>query len=267
MTMTSFYVEVDRGGQRDKKTEVKVVGLAASPALLFAMAQQPQGSFVDELSEPRYDAEHFYARIMLHHSRHQQGNFHYHQPKDYKVHRVSIVKQYLWLQHETLIFEIHHNLPPLNFHHPPFYIRIDRSADHADKSRAFDRVICSPIIPVLPRAKTLWGLLITINDDLNTNRFDLVCLAALLHATRRIVPDYTLFGHNCFWHTSATRQVIQEHILAGQEVVVVEDPRRQWCCFRRHRCLGRHMGIPTDIQIQNIHNSYVESLAIEGIQV
>jgi hypothetical protein len=134
MTMTSFYVEVDWGGQQDKKTEAKVVGLAASPALLFAMAQQPQGSFVDALSERRYAVEDFYAHITLHRAHHQQGNIHYHQPEDYKVHQVSIVKQYLWIQHETLIFEIHHNPLPLNFPHPPFYICVDRSADHADKS-------------------------------------------------------------------------------------------------------------------------------------
>jgi len=31
MTMTSFYIEVDRWGRRDKKAEAKVVELAASP--------------------------------------------------------------------------------------------------------------------------------------------------------------------------------------------------------------------------------------------
>lgn len=261
MTMTSFYVEVDRGGQRDKKAEAKVVGLA----LLFAMAQQPQASFVDALSEPPFgvEAELFYERIMLHRARHQQGNIRFHRPEDYKVHRVTIVKRSIWIQLETLIFEIHHNPPPPDLPHPPFYIRVDRSAWPFDKSRAFDRVICSPIIPVLPCTKIFWSLLVTINHNLNANTFDVVRLAALLHATRRVAPDYSISGHNCFWHTSATRRVIEEHILARWGV---EDPR-QGCCFRLHRCLGCRMGIPTDPEVQNIHNLYVELLEIEGIQV
>jgi hypothetical protein len=73
MTMTSFYVEVDRrAGQRDKKAEAKVVGLAASPTLLFATAQQPQGTFGEALSAARpYSVVCFHAFINMHHARNQ----------------------------------------------------------------------------------------------------------------------------------------------------------------------------------------------------
>ncbi len=180
--MTSFYVEVDRwGGWRDKKAEAKVVGLAASSALLFATAQQPQGPFVDVLSAECHSVKQFFSIMNHHHSRHQQGIPNHHQPEDYKVHWVSILKRYVWIQDETLVFEICHNLP-VGIPHPQFDICVDRSADHSDKSLAFDRITCSPMIPVPPRSTTLWSLRISVNN-MNQNPFNLLRLAALLCAT------------------------------------------------------------------------------------
>jgi len=267
-TMTSFYVEVDRwGGRRDKKAEQKVLArLLATPTLLFAMAEHAQ-SFVDALSAvPFYTVEHFHELVGNHHSRHQQGNPNYHQPEDYKVHRVRILKRFFFIQHETLLFEVHHNPPPGDAAHPTFYICVDRAADRDNKRLAFDRVTSSPLIPDPNHTRTLWTLQVTNDNDLDGNPFNLMRLAALLCAAFRVAPNYAIFGHNCFWHTSAIERTIRDHVLPGHPPAV-EDLEHQPWYFRRHRCLGHHMGIPTDADITDINTQYEELLEIDGIQV
>jgi hypothetical protein len=279
MAMT-FYVEVDRRG--DWRVDTKIVGLAASPALLFAMAQQPQVAFVDVLSAEHNSVRQFHAIIDVHSSRHHQGNPLYHQPEAYTVRKVMIIKRFFWIQHETIVFEIRRNLPlplPANVLNPPFYIRVDRSPNRLNKSLAFDRVICLTEMPNLPYTRTLWTLQVN-----NHNLFNLLHLAALLYATFDIAPDYRPSGHNCFWHTSALERVIRERILAGQPAIIdeppalidepptlideppalqfiIDEPEALQCpLFRRHACLGCHVGIPTNIEIENINIRYLQLL-------
>ena len=254
--MTSFYIEVARWGVQE--ADKRVVGLAASPV---TMAQQPQVSLVNILSAIQYSVHHFHDMVMLHRLHHQQGNPNFDQPEDYVVREVTINKRFLWIQHETVVFQIRQNLHPND---PPFYLCVDRFADHSTNPLAFDRIVYLPERPILLRTRTIWTL------AFNNNTFNLCHLAALLRATHDIGPNYRLSGHNCFWHTSATVRLIQEHILAGQAelIEVVEPPARHWqrFWFRRHACFGRRIGIPTDAEIDDIHHRYQELLAQQWIQ-
>ncbi|KAF8696510.1 hypothetical protein AX14_001555 [Amanita brunnescens Koide BX004] len=202
----------------------------------------------------------------MHHARHQEGNPNFHQPGDYKDHRVSILKRHFWIQHDTLVFEICHNPPLPGFTHPPFYICVDRSADRYNKSLAFDGVACSPMIPDPPHTTTLWSLQVTVNNNLNNN--PLLNLAALLLATFRVAPEHTLFHYDCFWHASAIERAIQEKVLTNQQgPAIVENLQVQWRFFQLHRCLGRVIWTPTEDEINDIGAQYVQLLEDHGIQV
>lgn len=252
-----------------KKDEAMVIGLTAffpNPNTLChkLMAQaveaaqpiaQPQ-SLANELST--IDNVRLFAETIY--TLHEGGFPEEIRPREYQVHEISIIKRYLFVQHEALVVEIRHAPPgtPDNPNpepaEPPFFILIDRtifcsSMSSGDSSN--DRVICSQQRPSPYLSTRIWGLRPAVgHQNLGIN---VVQLAIALRSTVEYAPHYNALDKNCFWFTYVSTTLIQRHILMAHTFVIDIDEK---CLFHCSKLFIFRIGVATLEDIAAILQRY-----------
>ncbi|KAF8346898.1 hypothetical protein F5887DRAFT_66185 [Amanita rubescens] len=120
-------------------------------------------------------------------------------PQEYWIHEISIVKRYLFIQHEALIVEIRHILPPGSTmeQERDFFILVDRTIFGSSMSSGTsnDRIICSHVTPEPYWSTTIWRLgPIVPGQNIQMNMVQLACV---LSSVSDYAPHYNAFQENC----------------------------------------------------------------------
>lgn len=245
--------------EADKKV---VVGLT-NPAYCFSstmaeVLEVPQ-TFYATLSQ--YVTVREFATVVLEHhanANKQLGHIGFFRPTDYQVHRIHIIKEYLLVQHEALVVEIHHIPPGGENAELAFFVRIDRNINTGIsaifRKLSIDWTTCSHEIQPSFYA-TLWELG-------PGNGLNLLQLAVLLRSVSNLAGGYSIKRHNCFWFTCVVREILQDHDLFPNHQVGI--PTAPWLFYRLGACLGVRLGIPTANEIQQVRNRYTAYLAQIG---
>ncbi len=244
--------------EEDKK--VQVVALTNSPYRFSpTMAEVPEvpQTFYATLSQ-QMTVQALAAVVLEHSHANQLGHVGHFQPTDYQVHRIYVIKQYLLVQHEALVAEIHHIPPGGENAEPAFFVRIDQNIDTGIstifRKLSIDRTTCSHERQPSFYA-TLWEL--DPGNDLNLLR-----LAVLLRFVSNLAGRYSIKRHNCFWFACVVREILQDHALFPNHQVDI--PTASWPLYRLGACLGVRLGIPTANEIQWVRNRYIAYFAQIG---
>jgi hypothetical protein len=139
------------------------------------------------------------------------------QPQEYRVHEISIVKQYLFIQHEALVVEICHapNPEPAE---PTFFILIDCTTFCSSMSSG---------APQMTWSARIWGLRpAASHQNLGMN---IVQLAIALRSAVEYAPHYNTLKQNCFWLMYASTTLIQRHILPPNTFIIDNNEKCLFC--------------------------------------
>ena len=218
------------GGLPAVKKEV-VVGVVDT--LLPYPISSPAETFFNALSACR-STKYLFSVIREHYlgSRHPNNAqspyaFHYHNPTEYHITEVVVLKRRFVIQHEGFVFRVHHQ--PLAGHgpaEPDFLICVDRNIDSTPPRSIFsfhkvaiDRVNCSVAHPMALqgtfRRPMVWRM---DQDDNYVFNLDLLQVGVLLQAiiTPNPNPPYHALRVNCFSHSRVIRTVLR-YIIQGQQ--------------------------------------------------
>jgi len=185
-------------------------------------------------------------------------------PQEYWIDEISIVKRYLFIQHEALVVEIRHILP---LHSTAqlersFFILIDRTIFGSSMSSGLsnDRIICSHVAPQPYWSTTIWQLRPTVPGQ--HIQMNLVQLACVLSSVSDYAPHYNAFRENCFWFVYWTTRVIRLILANDNETAVLEQANR-WrnILFRRGKMFLFRVGAAMSQDITAIHGQYQGSFA------
>ncbi|KAF8346845.1 hypothetical protein F5887DRAFT_1072941 [Amanita rubescens] len=185
-------------------------------------------------------------------------------PQEYWIHEISIVKRYLFIQHEALIVEIRHIPAPDSTMKPErsFFILVDRTIFGSSMSSGTsnDRIICSHATPEPYWSTTIWRLRPTV---LGQNiQMNMVQLACVLRSVSDYTPHYNAFQENCFWFVYSTTRIIRL-ILANDNEIAILEQAESWrnVLFQRGKMFLFRIGAATPQDITAIQLRYNESFA------
>ena len=196
------------------------------PISSIIVADAPAQTFFNALSACR-STRHLFSVIQQHYvnSRHPNNTqslyaFHYHDPMEYHVTEVVVLKQRFMIQHEGFVFRVHHQ-PPAG-HGPAeadFLICVDRNIDSVPPRSIFsfhkvaiDRINCSVVHPMALqgtfRRPMVWRM--SQDDDNYTFNLNLLQVGVLLQAIITLNPNpaYNALQVNCFSHSWVIRTVL-----------------------------------------------------------
>jgi len=212
------------GGLTAVKKEVVVDTFLPHPA-----ADAPAETFFNALSACR-STSHLFSAICGHYLGSRQGPkntqspyaFHYHNPTEYHITEVVVLKRRFVIQHEGFVFRVHHQ-PEHGPAEPDFLICVDRNIDSIFSFHkvAIDRINCSVVHPRALqgtfRRPVVWRMSqVDGNYEFNLN---LLQVGVLLQAivTPNPIPPYRTLRVNCFLHSRVIRTVLH-YIIQAQQI-------------------------------------------------